>query len=125
MKHLINTTKDRKNAQKSLKKFILTDSAVKKINQLIKQNPSILGIRISLKKSGCAGWSYLINTVLKFTKDDFVYTYKGIQICTLKKFLPFINALELDYIKNGLGYKFTFNNPNAKSICGCGNSINF
>ncbi|WP_041944168.1 HesB/IscA family protein [Wigglesworthia glossinidia] len=114
-----------KDTQKSLKKFILTESAVKKINQLIKQNPSILGIRISLKRSGCAGWSYLINTVSKFTKDDFVYEYKGVQICTLKKFLPFINTLELDYIKNGLGYKFKFNNPNAKNICGCGKSINF
>lgn len=125
MSYLIDTVKHYNAKKNQLKKFILTDSAIKKIEQLIKKNPSILGIRISLKKSGCAGWSYLIDTVLKFTKNDFVYVYKGIKICTLKKFLPFINELELDYIKNGLGYKFQFNNPNAKNICGCGKSVNF
>ncbi|MDQ1237572.1 MAG: Fe-S cluster assembly protein [Wigglesworthia glossinidia] len=125
MKHLTNAVKYYNYIQNPLQKFFLTDTAVKKIKQLIIKDQSILGIRILLKKSGCAGWSYFMSTVFKFVENDFIYEYKGIKICTPKKFLPLINKIELDYIKTGLNHKFVFNNPNVKNTCGCGKSINF
>ncbi|BAC24507.1 ydiC [Wigglesworthia glossinidia endosymbiont of Glossina brevipalpis] len=104
--------------------FFATKSAIKHIKKLIKQNSSILGIRLNINKSGCAGLSYSITTINYFNSDDFIYEFKGIKLCASKKILPFINKIELDYIKQGLNYKFKFNNPNAKNICGCGKSFN-
>lgn len=115
--------------KKCLKKYNwigikITDSAACQIRNLLKNDSSMLGLRIKIKKSGCAGLGYKIEKVNKVEKNDQIYENNGAKLYVLLKILPFIDGTELDYVQEGINYVFKFNNPQAKNICGCGVSFN-
>ncbi len=37
--------------------------------------------------------------------------------------MKYLAGTEIDYVTEGLNNLFKFNNPNAKSLCGCGESF--
>lgn len=102
----------------------LTDTAVSQILQLINKNPDILGLKINIKKSGCAGFSYIIEKVISSEKNDLIYEKKGAKLFVPLNIMPFVDGTELDYIQDGLSFMFKFNNPQAQFSCGCGESFN-
>ncbi|MEL7287870.1 MAG: iron-sulfur cluster assembly accessory protein, partial [Pseudomonadota bacterium] len=53
-----------------------------------------------------------------------VFELSEVKIIIDKKSLVYLDGTELDYVKEGLNEGFEFNNPNAKSECGCGESFN-
>lgn len=101
----------------------LTDAAAKQICYLVSKNLIMLGIRISVKQSGCAGLSYKIEKVITPQLNDKIYEYNGAKLYISLKDLPFIDGTELDYIQEGLNHVFKLNNPNTKHLCGCGKSF--
>jgi iron-sulfur cluster assembly protein len=56
--------------------------------------------------------------------EDEVFETLGVKIVIDPKSLLYLDGTELDYAKEGLNEGFQFNNPNAKSECGCGESFN-
>ena len=82
------------------------------------------GIRFSVKKTGCSGLSYVIDYVDAPSPEDIVLPLNGdYLICLDKKSYPFLQGIEVDYVKQGLNYQFVFNNPNQTGQCGCGESF--
>ncbi|CAD83425.1 HesB-like domain [Candidatus Blochmanniella floridana] len=114
------------NQKKILWKGItLTDPAVQHIMKLINHEKNIvLGFKITIKKSGCAGLTYKISKVTNLEENTIVYEYNGIKLFIPIEVMPFIDGTELDYIQDGLNYSFKFNNPKARYSCGCGESFN-
>lgn len=103
----------------------LTYSAAHQIRQLMVNDPTTLGLRLNVKKSGCAGFSYVL-TKAKLTEDsDLVYEHDGARLYVPLKAMSFIDGTELDYVQEGLNYVFKFNNPKAQHACGCGESFGF
>ncbi|AIU88802.1 MULTISPECIES: Fe-S cluster assembly scaffold SufA [Pectobacterium] len=101
----------------------LTESAVKQIKNLMKQDEAVQGLRLGVKQSGCAGFGYVLDLVQEFETDDLVFERDGAKLYVPLKAMPFIDGTELDFVREGLNQIFKFNNPRAQHACGCGESF--
>ncbi len=82
------------------------------------------GLRLSVKKTGCSGLSYVIDYTDAPLKDDLVMTLANDYFVSIDKAsYPYIHGVEIDYVKQGVNQKFVFNNPNQTGQCGCGESF--
>ena len=81
-------------------------------------------MRLGVTKTGCSGYSYVINYAEDITAADIVFEDKGVTVVVDKDALPLIDGTEVDFVKNGLNEAFSFRNPNIKGECGCGESFN-
>lgn len=82
------------------------------------------GLRLSVKKTGCSGLSYVLDDVDNPQENDVLMPLeKAFFICIDKASYPYLKGIELDYVKQGLNQKFVFNNPNQTGQCGCGESF--
>jgi len=81
-------------------------------------------LRLSVKKTGCSGLSYVLDYVEAPIADDLVFPITPEHaICVEKASYPYLKGLEMDYAKQGLNAKFVFQNPNQSGQCGCGESF--
>ena len=83
-----------------------------------------LGLRLGVTKTGCSGYSYVINYAEEVGDEDVVFEDKGIKVVIDPEALALIDGTEVDFVKNGLNEAFSFRNPNIKGECGCGESFN-
>jgi len=92
--------------------------------QLAVQNRA--GVRLSLKKSGCTGYKYVIEEVDEPEEGDMtVRLDNGVELYLGARNLGALSGMELDYVQEGVNRKLVINNPNAKDACGCGESFSF
>ena len=104
----------------------ITDSAVNRIKYLISKNPDndIIGLKLSTKQRGCNGNTYIMDYIKeKPPKSDIHVNQDGVDIYIDGKALFTIIGTEMDYIEDIVRSEFVFNNPNAKNLCGCGESF--
>lgn len=83
----------------------------------------ILGVRLGVKQTGCAGFGYVLDTVTEPEKDDLVFETDGAKLYVALQAMPFIDGTEVDYVREGLNQLFKFHNPKAQNECGCGESF--
>ncbi len=101
-----------------------TEAAVKHLVAYLQKNSEYTGIRLSVKKTGCSGLSYVVDYVLAPQEGDLVLALtENYVVCIDKSSYPFLKNMSVDYVKQGLNYKFVFNNPNQTGQCGCGESF--
>src|ERR1700704_2218109 len=103
----------------------ISENAAHKIRTLMaKQGISDGGLRVGVKGGGCSGLSYPFSWErVERLGDKVVEGPEGAKIFVDKKSLLFLNGTVLDYDTNLISKGFVFNNPNAKSTCGCGSSF--
>lgn len=101
----------------------LTPAAAAHIHELVAKNPEIIGLRLGVKQTGCAGFGYVLDTVTEGGKDDLVFETDGAKLYVALQAMPFIDGTEVDYVREGLNQLFKFNNPKAQNECGCGESF--
>jgi iron-sulfur cluster assembly protein len=103
----------------------ITAGAARKIKSLMaKQGISEGGLRVGVKGGGCSGLSYTFSWDREARLGDEVFEGPdGAKIFVDKKSLLFLKGTTLDYDTALLTQGFVFNNPNAKSNCGCGSSF--
>ncbi|MDO8495957.1 MAG: iron-sulfur cluster assembly accessory protein [bacterium] len=89
-----------------------------------KNSPGV-GIRLGVKAGGCSGFIYMPLDVESGPdkKYDAVSESHGIRIFVFKRILPIVDGTEIDHSSENLLESFIFNNPNAKTSCGCGISF--
>jgi iron-sulfur cluster assembly protein len=104
----------------------ITERAAKEVLKVIEDQgfDDNAVVRIGSKGGGCAGLSY----VLDFDKHgatefDLSYEQHGVNLVIDKKSSFFMMGTELDFNDGLLDRGFVFNNPEAKSSCGCGTSF--
>lgn len=102
----------------------LSESAMKHLISYLDKNPEQTGVRLSVKKTGCSGFSYVVDYVTSSAEEDIVMPLSGeYKVCIDKSSYPFLKNMHIDYVKQGLNAKFIFNNPNQTGQCGCGESF--
>ncbi|HKT80871.1 MAG TPA: iron-sulfur cluster assembly accessory protein [Vicinamibacterales bacterium] len=103
----------------------ITDTAAKKIRNLMtKQGIVDGGLRVGVKGGGCSGLSYTFAWEREPRFGDDVFEGQdGAKIFVDKKSLIYLDGTVLDYDTSLLSKGFVFNNPNAKTSCGCGSSF--
>lgn len=101
----------------------LTESAAKHIRNQVEKSGGGIGLRIGVKKSGCSGFAYAFDIAQEMRESDNIFEDHGAKVLVDPESLPFLEGTQLDYVKEGLGHVFKFNNPNVKDQCGCGESF--
>lgn len=103
----------------------LTEKAVSKIKQQLSKRGKGVGIRIGVKTTGCSGLAYVLEYVDHYEYEVGVtnYSQKDFVVLVSHKHLPYLQGIEIDYVRNGLNEGFEFRNPNERDRCGCGESF--
>ena len=86
--------------------------------------PDVVGLRIGVKKGGCAGMEYTMEWAATQDRFDEVVEDNGARVLIDPKALMYLLGTEMDYRVDKLKSEFVFNNPNQISACGCGESVN-
>jgi len=102
----------------------LTNSAADRVRTYLEKRGSGVGLRVGVTKTGCSGYSYVINYADEIDDSDVVFEDKGVKVVVRPDALALIDGTEVDFVKNGLSEAFSFRNPNISGECGCGESFN-
>lgn len=102
----------------------LTDRAADRVKAIIKRSETpIAGLRVGVKKGGCAGMEYTMDYAAAPQQGDEIVQDKGVTLMVEPQALLFLLGTEMDYVTEKMSSRFVFNNPNQISACGCGESI--
>ena len=102
----------------------ITDKAATQIAKLMSKDGHE-GLRIGVKKGGCAGMEYTIDYVAEQDPNDEVVEQDGARVLIAPMAQMFLFGTEIDYETSLLESSFKFRNPNVTEACGCGESIKF
>lgn len=79
-------------------------------------------LRVAVEGGGCSGFQYQIE--LDAPADgDLVLEGEGQKVVVDEVSLPFLSNAVIDFTEELVGSRFTIENPNASSSCGCGVSF--
>ena len=102
----------------------LTAAAEGQITRLMQKGGS-KGLRIGVRKGGCAGMEYTMEYVDEVSPHDEVVEQNGARVMIAPMAQMFLFGTEIDYANGLIESGFRFNNPNVAEACGCGESIKF
>ena len=102
----------------------MTPAASRQIARLMSRQGSS-GLRIGVKKGGCAGMEYTMDYVSEVNPLDEVVEQDGARVLIAPMAQMFLIGTEIDFQSDALETGFRFNNPNVVESCGCGESIKF
>ena len=102
----------------------MTEKAAAQISKLMAKGET-KGLRIGVKKGGCAGMEYTMDYVAEVDPMDEVVEQDGARVMIAPMAQMFLFGTEIDYEVSLLEAGFKFNNPNVEDACGCGESIKF
>jgi iron-sulfur cluster assembly protein len=108
----------------SLPDITLSDAAKRRMLACLAEQVDCGAIRLSVKKTGCSGLSYVLDYVqTPEARDRTQALTPDYVICIDNGSYPYLKGLHIDYVKQGLNQKFVFENPNQTGQCGCGESF--
>ncbi|KAG7355771.1 iron-sulfur cluster assembly accessory protein [Nitzschia inconspicua] len=105
--------------------IILTERAADRIKELLQGDNAkgALGIRLGVKRRGCNGLSYTLNYAMEKPEKDLEMETHGVKVYIEPMALFNVVGTVMDWEESELASEFTFNNPNSKGECGCGESF--
>lgn len=101
----------------------LTDAAGTRVRDIMAGSDGAAGIRVGIKKGGCAGMEYTIDLVDEPDLKDDKVEADGATVFIDPGAVLFLLGTEMDFEVTTLRSGFVFNNPNQTSACGCGESV--
>ncbi len=105
------------------KVLTLTDAAANRVKTLMAGKPGVKGLKIGVKKGGCAGMEYTMSWASEIGKFDDVVEDQGAVVIIEPTAVMYLLGTEMDFKTDKLASQFVFNNPNQKGACGCGESV--
>lgn len=101
----------------------MTPAAADRIKKVVAATDSSAGIRIGIKKGGCAGMEYTVDLVTQPESKDDRVEHDGAVVFIAPEATLYLLGTQMDYEITKLRSGFVFNNPNQTSSCGCGESV--
>ncbi|MFZ5723053.1 MAG: iron-sulfur cluster insertion protein ErpA [Pseudomonadota bacterium] len=102
----------------------LTESAVRKLRELrADEGNDNLKLRVYITGGGCAGFSYGFKFDENVNEGDTVVTRDDATMVIDMLSIQYLAGATVDYTEGLQGARFTIDNPNASSTCGCGSSF--
>ena len=102
----------------------LTERAAERIGEIMSTTQKqAAGLRIGVKNGGCAGMEYTMDYAQEPEPLDEVIEERGVKLFLDAKAVLFLLGTEMDYKTDAFQSGFSFTNPNAKGMCGCGESF--
>ena len=104
--------------------LVLTEAAVAQVKEVMaSQGLDGHYLTVRVVPAGCSGLGYDLNMVKDMKEGDLLWTQDGVQIVTDKLSAKYLAGSRMDWVKTDTAAGFRFENPNAKSSCGCGSSF--
>lgn len=102
----------------------VSDAAAGRVREIVEaRDGTAKGIRVGVKKGGCAGMEYTIDLVTEPKAADDYIEHDGAHVWVAPEAALFLLGTEMDFEQTTLRTGFTFRNPNQSSSCGCGESV--
>ena len=102
----------------------LSESAAAQLKRLMaRDGRSGHALRIAVADGGCSGYSYKLDFDERRRPEDIVLERGGVTIYIDRASAPYLAGTVIDFVESLQGAGFKFNNPKAKSTCGCGSSF--
>ncbi|WP_102958348.1 Fe-S cluster assembly scaffold SufA [Mangrovicella endophytica] len=102
----------------------MTDAAAERVRDIVAaRDGEAAGIRVGVKKGGCAGMEYTIDLASEAKPGEDVIERDGARVFVAPEAVLFLLGTQMDYEQTVLRSGFVFNNPNQTSACGCGESV--
>ncbi|MEQ9688223.1 HesB/IscA family protein [Bauldia litoralis] len=102
----------------------LTERAAERVREIVDgTDKPLLGVRVGIKKGGCAGMEYTLDPVEAAIPGDDVVSEHGVNVYVDPGAILFLLGSVMDYETTKLRSGFVFQNPNEVSACGCGESV--
>jgi iron-sulfur cluster assembly protein len=102
----------------------VSDAAAARLREIMEQAEGrYAGVRVGVTNGGCAGMSYTMDYAESAGALDEVVEDKGVKFFIDPKAVMFLLGTEMDFVREKLGARFVFNNPNQTAACGCGESV--
>ena len=102
----------------------MTDAALERAKRLMAgAEAGVAGLRVGISTRGCSGLSYVVEYATEQRQFEEVIERDGLRIFIDPAATMFLIGSEMDYQEGQFQTGFTFNNPNAKGTCGCGESF--
>jgi iron-sulfur cluster assembly protein len=102
----------------------MTDAAERHIARLMARQGK-MGLRVGVKKGGCAGMEYTMEFADEIGAHEEVVEQGEARVLIAPMAQMFLFGTEIDYRTGLLESGFQFRNPNVSDACGCGESIKF
>ncbi len=102
----------------------LTAGAEARVADLMAKAPEgAIGVKLSTPRRGCSGLAYSVDYVTEADKfDERIETPGGLFFIDGGSVLYLVGST-MDWVEDDFTAGFTFENPNAKGACGCGESF--
>ena len=101
----------------------LSTAAAERVKHFLAERGHGLGLRVGVKRTGCSGFAYVVDLTDAVKADDRVFESNGITVVVDAKSLPYLDGTSIDFTRDGINESFRYDNPNVKSLCGCGESF--
>ena len=102
----------------------LSEAAAARIREIIANaDGQYQGVRVGVTNGGCAGMSYTMDYAEAPPPFEEVVEDQGVKVFIDPKAIMFLIGTEMDFVREKLGSRFVFNNPNQTAACGCGESV--
>ena len=102
----------------------LSPAAIAEVNRIRSKHPNPETVfRLGVQTGGCAEFHYILSLEEGVPSGDRLINCEGVQVAIDAQSWPYLEGLTLDYTEDLMGGGFRFDNPNATSSCGCGNSF--
>ena len=106
----------------------MTEKAANRVREIVASRDDVdgvraHGIRLGIKKGGCAGMEYTVDLVNEPSLKDDHIERDGAHVYVAPEAALFLLGTEMDFEVTTLRTGFTFRNPNQSSACGCGESV--
>ncbi len=103
---------------------IFTERAIAKVKALVPDENQKPALRVYIAGGGCGGFKYGLSFDSKVdVLNDFQVVKDGVKVVVDRESATYLEGTEIDYVDSLQGSGFTFNNPNAKTTCSCGQSF--
>lgn len=102
---------------------LLTESAARRINEILAGEAGGKMLRVSVNGGGCSGFQYEFDIAEGPEDDDVVIARDGAAVVIDSVSLLYLSGSEIDFVDDLIGASFQVRNPNATASCGCGTSF--
>ena len=102
----------------------MTDGAAARVKQIVENSgQDAKGIRVGIKKGGCAGMEYTVDLVTEPNPKDDLIEHAGARVWIEPSAVLYLLGTQMDFETTKMRSGFVFVNPNQTSACGCGESV--
>ena len=104
--------------------MIFTENAAERVKEIIvEDNAKMEALRVFVQGGGCSGFSYGFGFEDDIADDDTIVETNAVKLVVDSMSIIYLSNATIDFVSNLEGERFTIDNPEAKSTCGCGSSF--